>query len=370
MRTKVIYHSADLDGFCSGAIAKMAIMELYGTNPEEIEMIGWDYGNEPPDIGDHNTMVVMTDISLPSEYMLNLNKRGQAFIWIDHHRTAIELSEKQGYNNSCGSRAIGDSASLIAWMYFYGEKRPVPKIVYWVDRYDVWKQGPDWDTVMEAQYGMRHQTNNPKDEKDFEDWVVRFHNDYIMEDVFYDGRTIFAYETEQAKIKCSKAFDLEFEGLKFAAINNPIGGSTILNSYRREDHQGLMVFSYHGRKQRWVVSMYKNELNEGVDLSEIAKKFGGGGHASACGFEVNDISMFLNQQMDKPMYVHEQVKGKNNIKFCCKMYNECGFATQEEFKNYLFLFAEQNNFDHSCEYDPVENPDLYYVTLTRKQING
>jgi oligoribonuclease NrnB/cAMP/cGMP phosphodiesterase (DHH superfamily) len=367
MKAKVIYHSADLDGFCSGSIAKMALMELYGFLPENIEMIGYDYGNPPPNIGDHDTMVVMTDISLPGEYMLKLNERGQAFIWIDHHKTAIKLSEEEGYVNACGVRTIGDSASLLTWNYFYTGADRIPLIVYWVDRYDVWKQGPDWNTVMEAQYGMRHQMSNPKDEKAFEEWLVRLYDDSLMEDVFYDGKTILAYETEQARIKCSKAFDLEFEGLKFAAINNPIGGSTILNSYRREDHQGLMVFSYHGRKQRWVVSMYKNELNEGVDLSEIAKKYGGGGHAGACGFEVDDISTVLNQLMDTRLYVYKQVEGKNNIKFCCMMHNKYGFVTRKGFKNFLFQFAVGNNFDCSCEYDKIENPDLNYVTLTRKQ---
>ena len=296
MKAKVIYHSADLDGFCSGAIAKMALISNVGIDHKNIEMIGWDYGHDFPSLGDEETIVVMTDISLPANLMQELQKRGDKFIWIDHHKTAIELSEKEGYGKVPGSRLIGDSASLLTWQYFFNGEQ-VPKIVYWVDRYDVWKQGPDWNEVMEAQYGMRHQMNNPKDEKAFEEWIIRFYNDNIMEEVFYDGKTILAYETEQARIKCSKAFDVMFEGLLFSAINNPIGGSSILNSYRGPDHQGLMVFSYHGKKQRWVVSLYKNELNEGVDLSVIAKKYGGGGHAGACGFELNDIRTILQNEL-------------------------------------------------------------------------
>ena len=34
----------------------------------------------------------------------------------------------------------------------------------------------------------------------------------------------------------------------------------------------------------WTVSLYHAKHNTGIDLSEIAKKYNGGGHRGACGF--------------------------------------------------------------------------------------
>jgi nanoRNase/pAp phosphatase (c-di-AMP/oligoRNAs hydrolase) len=54
-----------------------------------------------------------------------------------------------------------------------------------------------------------------------------------------------------------------------------------------------MVFSFNGTM--WNVSLYQNTLTESPDLSVIAKKYGGGGHAGACGFMVKDINQILKK---------------------------------------------------------------------------
>ena len=75
---KCFYHSADLDGHCSGAIVKLKYPDC--------EMIGINYG----DIIDINNIhqdeeVFMVDFCLqPFDGMLELNKKAKLY-WIDHH---------------------------------------------------------------------------------------------------------------------------------------------------------------------------------------------------------------------------------------------------------------------------------------------
>ena len=87
---KCFYHSADLDGHCSGAMIKMAYPEC--------EMIGINYGDEfpwesiPCGCGEK---IFMVDFSLqPYQKMRKLDIHADPLIWIDHHKSAIDEHEK------------------------------------------------------------------------------------------------------------------------------------------------------------------------------------------------------------------------------------------------------------------------------------
>lgn len=46
-----------------------------------------------------------------------------------------------------------------------------------------------------------------------------------------------------------------------------------------------MPFSFNGRNGTWTYSMYSKT----VDVSNIAKKYGGGGHRGAAGFNTDKL---------------------------------------------------------------------------------
>ena len=85
---KGFYHSADLDGHCSGAVIKLKYPNC--------EMIGINYGDEFPwDSISENDVVIMSDFGLqPFEDMLKLNDKCNQLIWIDHHITAMDEYDK------------------------------------------------------------------------------------------------------------------------------------------------------------------------------------------------------------------------------------------------------------------------------------
>jgi nanoRNase/pAp phosphatase (c-di-AMP/oligoRNAs hydrolase) len=51
-----------------------------------------------------------------------------------------------------------------------------------------------------------------------------------------------------------------------------------------------MLFTFNGSK--WVVSLYTK--NPDIDVSEIAYRYGGGGHKAAAGFVTDDILKIIN----------------------------------------------------------------------------
>lgn len=77
-------------------------------------------------------------------------------------------------------------------------------------------------------------------------------------------------------------FETEIDGLKCLAINKMLSNSQLFDSVWDETkYDAMLMFGY--RKGQWHVSLYSTK--EDVDVSVVAKKYGGGGHRGASGFQ-------------------------------------------------------------------------------------
>jgi hypothetical protein len=276
---KCFYHSADLDGICSGAI-------IYDQHPE-CEMIGINYGDDFP----WNTImkgekVFMVDFSLqPFPQMIELNGLAD-LIWIDHHKTAIEDDEilaRQGTKIK-GHREIGMAGCELCWNWLHDHiEIPIPPGVALLGRYDVWdKTNPQWDAeILPFQFGMRLESWSPKSEE----WKDIFNGDT---DPWFDkGKTVLQYQTsENKKYAATTAFETEIDGHPVIAINKGLTNSQLFDSvWDREKYHAMLAFYW--KKKRWMASLYSDR--DDIDVSVIAKAHGGGGHKGAAGFTCDKL---------------------------------------------------------------------------------
>lgn len=357
MKNNIIYHSADLDGWCSGAITRMAVEKSRNL---PIRMIPWDYGEPIPEL---DGPVYMTDISFPPSVMKNLAE-SNGLVWIDHHASAIKDSEEHGYSGVDGVRKVGDSASLLAWRHFFGHD--VPDVVKWVDLFDVWKKdnefGHTWDQIMVMQYGMRYMMCDPSKLTPYIAWCENFKK--MCESLFVHGTVVLDYLRKQNEIECKRAFLIGFHGLKFLALNHS-GNSETFKSVATPEHDGLMMFKFSGNNYR--VSLYRNELSEksmDLDLSVIAKRLGGGGHAGACGFEVHTMDLvYKNHGYSRSqIHLHPGFLGTADFKLCLSHLHDVRPEKRE-----LILKAIPDGWSYSNHYHFEENPDRSYYTFTKKK---
>jgi len=77
---------------------------------------------------------------------------------------------------------------------------------------------------------------------------------------------------------------MKWEGLNFLCVNSARFNSLFFASKDTPEtgHDALLGFCFDGKC--WTVSLYHAKYRTDLDLSEIAKKHGGGGHRGACGF--------------------------------------------------------------------------------------
>lgn len=270
---KCFYHSADLDGHCSGAI----VLDRY----PECEMIGINYGDPFPwESIVPGEVVFMVDFSLqPFEDMLRLRQMC-LLVWIDHHKTAIDALHASGAAFA-GIQREGIGACALVWRHLQNERLPYG--VQLLAEYDVWKH--EDSNCLPFQYGMRLESSLPHEPL----WSRVFGND--LADIILRGETVLAYERKQSEAFAkSCAFETDLQGLRCVAMNRMLTNSKAFDAVVDPSrHDAMLTFGF--RKGRWTCSLYS--AREDVDVSAVALRFGGGGHQKAAGFQCRELPFEL-----------------------------------------------------------------------------
>ena len=312
MKTVCIYHSIDLDGWMSAAIVKLWHNKIndYPDNvgKGDIDFIGFNYGQELPNISGYDR-VIMCDISFPmADIFYNRELReSNNFIWIDHHISAIKDYEQFRTNNNglqpegygreiSGLRDTKFAACELTWKFFFTEE-PMPELVRLLGRYDCFghKGTKEEKMVLEFQYGARQCIS---DYEDAYSYLLNTERKDIgiktLNGIWDNGKAIYSFLCTEAQQSYKNGFVIKFDyedrEVRFIAINkerfNPINFGI---TYHGDGYDGAACFHFNGKK--WAFSLYND--NGTVDCSVIAKSFGGGGHAGASGFVIDNIQQFL-----------------------------------------------------------------------------
>lgn len=301
-KNTVIYHSADYDGlFCREAARKFL--------PPDTEFIGWDFVDQPL-IKPTGTVYVL---DLPVDKVFSITNwltpaTWEKLIWIDHHKSSIEShpSSLPGY------RIDGVAACRLTWQWFQlhaewdpREQHPpydLPKFEDYRDRtvneplairlageYDVWDKRDS--RVDLFQYGLDTEIDG---HEHMFDWLLVPDAEVYVNQIVAQGKcAATCIGKRDADMLKSRSFKFKFEGMTFLGLNIARCNSLTFAALDvpSTGHDALCGFYWNGKC--WTVSLYHAKHNTGIDLSEIAKKYGGGGHRGACGFTFKD-PQFIN----------------------------------------------------------------------------
>jgi uncharacterized protein len=290
----VFYHKDDFDGICSAAIFEDKFgghVELYGLSHggefpwDRVSFVGFPEEELP------KREVYMVDFSLSLKHMTRLSKIAD-LTWIDHHATAIDSMKDLELK---GIRRTDRAACELTWEYLYPDKE-IPKGVEYLGVYDSWREHGSlrWEQdIVPYQYGLKGvpNINDPKDWM----WNVILHSREVGS-ICRDGRVILPYQKSLCEeIARSRSYEVEFDGHSAVALNTPMKNSMSLESvYNEAKHDLMIVYSYNGEAMIWTVSIYTTKAE--IHCGEIAKRFGGGGHNGAAGFESKTLPSFLKQE--------------------------------------------------------------------------
>ncbi len=305
MKTLVVYHRADFDGLFSGAVCLHWLKKL----GHEVTLKGWDFGDTPIDGNDYvdiDSSIYVVD--LPPECVEIEDGEHASFFWIDHHKSSIEK-----YPESLpGLRIDGVAACRLAWYYFQtgaegsGLEWAVQKSEFisrlvreplaltLAGEYDVWDKrdyraeqfqfgltacGP-WTPEELAEEFLKFSRADGAPTGDLESMRVG--------KVCNDGEAAMKWQQAYAADVCkSRGYRVFSDGLWFWCLASIHAKNSMWfpQGSVPNDVDALMCYRIEGTGTV-TFSLYHKPGREELDLSEIAVKWGGGGHKGACGFEI------------------------------------------------------------------------------------
>lgn len=278
----VLYH-ADADGRVAGwcAWSKLRKSGIFHARFYEVQ-----YGQPIPisvkDLQPEDIVYIL-DFSYDRQTLNKIFEVVKQLVVLDHHKTAEEELRGTPY-------AIFDmskSGALLAWEYFYGDT-PAPLIVTLTNDRDLWKfvypQTKAFHCAVRF-HGLR---------SDFQMWDRLANEQGLIGSWVKDGAIIEKYNSEQinSRIKTTGVVSLvRWNGFKAAVFNTTIHISESAEVVYNDETIGAdLSMSYMFVEHGCVVFSLRSSKSSGVDVSELAKQFGGGGHKNAAGFKLENAA--------------------------------------------------------------------------------
>lgn len=289
---KCFYHN-DADGRCAGFWVHLNV----GINDEYADhsCIEMTY-SKPFPMGSirKDEQIYIVDYSISPDEMRQLLDITKNVTWIDHHKTAIEKYKDFEYEVR-GVRYDGIAGCMLTYCYIHhmtqrgeGDIKPfdismtndAPRFTKLIADWDVWKFefGDDTRHFITAFNAYDFEPSSTTWNK-----FLCFPDDFICDDLIIQGITMTAFRDGWAKDYIKLGFETEFEGVTCFALNLGHCNSEYFKSLPSGKYDALMPFVFDGNQ--YTVSLYSKT----TDVSEIAKKYGGGGHKGASGFQCKEL---------------------------------------------------------------------------------
>jgi oligoribonuclease NrnB/cAMP/cGMP phosphodiesterase (DHH superfamily) len=262
----VIYHGNCADGFGAAWV-----FSRYGDR--EYDFYAGVYQDAPPDVTGRD--VYLVDFSYKRPVVERMREQATRLVLIDHHKTAIDELAPLIESNAIESLvSLEHSGAMLAWQWFNGHNETgMPPLLRHIEDRDLWRFALERTREIQAcVFSYCY---------DFDVW------DELMK---VDPRQL---AIEGAAIERKHHKDIA-ELTKVVTRFFTIGGHLVpvanLPYTLTSDAGHLLAQDYPFAACYWdtpdgrVFSLRSTE--EGLDVSEIAKQYGGGGHKHASGFRV------------------------------------------------------------------------------------
>ena len=278
----IIYHSNCVDGFSS--FYCFWKFKLLKNNFRAI--IDKPSATECPN-GLENKDVVIVDVAYKNDIILKITNKAKSVLFIDHHKTIIDDVQQIKAKNLKIIYNIDECAASLSWKYCSSiaeNKVNMPKVIKLVRDNDIglWyiKETKPFITAIRLYLNIRHASIN--DLKKF-DLLL---NENELKKIITLGETYIVYKNhlinEIIQGYTMKKFKFESHIYNVAVINtnSPLNSEIGTEIAKLPNVDFCIVWYYNHRKKFYLLSFRSKK----IDVGEIAKKYGGGGHtlASAC----------------------------------------------------------------------------------------
>lgn len=279
----VIYHGFCPDGFASALAAWLWFTnkrfntkgfknnEISDAAASEVTFLAARHGDEVPDCA--NRHVYLLDFCYDEQILQSLCGQAAKVTVIDHHISMLPALEslqrkfdslKVIFNNN-------HSAAVLSWQYFFNTEPP--ELFKFIEDRDIWKfEYAATKNIMAAVVSWPYE---------FSLWQSWLDNPDALSQLEKDGTALNRVRDAQIRRYAKNSLFGEIAGYRVPVVNAP---GFLVSDLLAELAEGVpFAASYEDRNGRRYWQL-RSSRTGGIDVSEIAASFGGGGHKHASGF--------------------------------------------------------------------------------------
>ncbi len=269
----IIYHAACRDGFCAAWAANKAFHD----GETKIEFFPAFHGTPAPDVKGRTVYII--DFCYPREVMEQLRADAEYLTVLDHHKTAQAALDGFTGPYVHVEFDMQRSGAGIAWDYFNRRMAGArPWLVDYVEDRDLWRHALPNSNAVNAYIGTLPFT--------FEAW------DHAEASLASDEAAVIGHHVEAkvaqyiAEVK-KNSRRVTFEGVEVPVVNAPQPDiSELLDGLGQGE---AFSVGWWQRADGYFSYSLRSREPSNVDVSAIAQKYGGGGHARAAGFQLREF---------------------------------------------------------------------------------
>jgi len=260
MKKLCIYHGGCSDGFGAAMAVKMAL-------GDSVAFYAGVHQQAPPEVKGRD--VIMVDFSYKRPVLMALARQANSVLILDHHLSA-EKDLVDLPNNVSTVFDMKRSGAVITWQYFHPEKA-IPPLLLHIQDMDLWQLKLEGTKeIIASLFSYSH---------DFALWEGFIHSD--LKALRQDGVAIVRKHTKDVnQLIASSAYRMVIAGYDVPVLNAPYFYSSDAGHIMGKNEPFAACYQDDATGRSF--SLRSEE--DGVDVSEVAVKFGGGGHQHAAGF--------------------------------------------------------------------------------------
>lgn len=268
MRPLCIYHGNCADGFGAAWVVRRFYQQLM--EPYRAEFHPGVYSDPPPDVTGRE--VILVDFSYKRQVLLEMAAKAESILILDHHKTAAEdLTDLPP--NVRVTFDMEHSGAMLAWLHYFPRER-APQLLEHIEDRDLWRFNISGTREIQANV-----FSYPYDFKVWDELMASRMDDLLAEGRaierkhFKDVNELLAVTTREMRIGghmvpiANLPYTLVSDAAHKLALDKPFAGC------------------YWDTPKGRVFGLRSTET--GIDVSQIAKQYGGGGHKHAAGFTVS-----------------------------------------------------------------------------------
>lgn len=270
----VLYHADCTDGFTS---AWLVWRKYYGYHDLEFRPVRYQ---EPAPTADEvrGRVVYILDFSYTREQVYDLCGTAEEVVLLDHHKSMAEtwgLDPNRSHLLQSGNLTVRYEPKMsgagLTWNHLNGKHEP-PRLVQYVQDRDLWLfKLPGSRKINDV---IQH---TPKTFTAFEDLYHKFQGSQVTILDLAEGCALV--QSNIIRQLVTNARRQKFLGRDCAVVNSSVLHSELADEFREECAVVIWHMSGNGK----IKLSFRSSKELDVDVSEMAKLLGGGGHRHAAG---------------------------------------------------------------------------------------